>query len=124
MAYPVDCFLQEMINKRLESEYAMNTNTTSNALSQLDDSTTDVLTALLRNGARQLIAQAVEAELAVLLEVYSSRRLPDGRKALVRNGYLPERSVQTGIGDVTVMVAIVRDISVNGINFITLILVP
>src|SRR5690625_5571710 len=82
----------------------MNTNITSNALSQLDDSTTDVLTALLRNGARQLIAQAVEAELAVLLEEYSSRRLPDGRKALVRNGYLPERSVQTGIGDVTVKV--------------------
>lgn len=87
----------------------MNTNTTSNALSQLDDSTTDVLTALLRNGARQLIAQAVEDELAVLLEEHSNRRLPDGRKALVRNGYLPERSVQTGIGDVTVKVPKVRD---------------
>ena|SRR5690554_2032499 len=68
------------VGKRLESGYAMNTNFTSNALSQLDDSTTDVLTALLRNGARQLIAQAVEAELAVLLEEHSSRRLSDGAK--------------------------------------------
>src|SRR5690625_5897666 len=117
MAYPVDCFLQEMINIRLESGYAMNTNTTSNALSQLDDSNTDVLTALLRNGARQLITQAVEAELAVLLEEHSSRRLPDGRKALVRNGYLPERSVQTGIGDVTVKVPKVRDRSGKKIKF-------
>src|SRR5690625_388661 len=109
---------------RHKSGYAMNTNITSNALSQLDDSTTDVLTALLRNGARQLIAQAVEAELAVLLEEYSSRRLPDGRKALVRNGYLPERSVQTGIGDVTVKVPKVRDRSGNGIKFNSRILPP
>ena len=102
----------------------MNTNTTSNALSQLDDSNTDVLTALLRNGARQLITQAVEAELAVLLEEHSSRRLPDGLKALVRNGYLPERMVQTGIGDVTVKVPKVRDRSGNGIKFNSRILPP
>lgn len=102
----------------------MNTNTTSNALSQLDDSTTDVLTALLRNGARQLIAQAVEAELAVLLEEHSNLHLPDGRKALVRNGYLPERTVQTGIGDVTVKVPKVRDRSGNGIKFNSRILPP
>src|SRR5690625_7885691 len=94
----------------------MNTNITSNALSQLDDSNTDVLTALLRNGARQLITQAVEAELAVLLEEYSRRRLPDGRKALVRNGYLPARSVQTGVGDVTVKLPKVRARSGNGIQ--------
>src|SRR5690625_3175031 len=102
----------------------MNTNTTSNALSQLDDSTTDVLTALLRNGARQLIAQAVEAELAVLLEEHSNLHLPDGRKALVRNGYLPERTVQTGIGDVTVKVPKVRDRSGKKIKFNSRILPP
>lgn len=38
------------------------TNTTLNVLSQPDETGTDVLTALLRNGARQLIAQAVEAD--------------------------------------------------------------
>ena len=44
------------------------TNTTLNVLSQPDETGTDVLTALLRNGARQLIAQAVEAELQLLLQ--------------------------------------------------------
>src|SRR5690625_2944400 len=102
----------------------MNTNITSNALSQLDDTTTDVLTALLRNGARQLIAEAVDDELAVLLEESSSLRFADCRKALVRNGYLPERSVQTGIGDVTVKVPKVRDRSGNGIKFNSRILPP
>jgi len=66
----------------------MNTNTTSKALSQLDDST-DMLTVLLRNGARQLISQAVEAELAVLLEEHNNLNLQDGCKELiaVEDGY-------------------------------------
>ena len=62
----------------------------------------DTLTELLRKGARELIAKAVEAELEVLLAECSSLRLEDGRAAVVRNGYLPERTVQTGIGDVGV----------------------
>ena len=45
------------------------TNTTLNVLSQPDETGTDVLTALLRNGARQLIAQAVEVELQQLLQL-------------------------------------------------------
>ena len=66
---------------------------------------TDPLTELLRKGARDLIAKAVEAELEVLLEGCTSLRLKDGRAAIVRNGYLPERAVQTGIGDVEVRVS-------------------
>lgn len=77
------------------------TNTTLNVLSQPDETGTDVLTALLRNGARQLIAQAVEAELQQLLQIHEDKHLPDGRKAVVHNGYLPERSIQTSIGDVS-----------------------
>lgn len=52
--------------------------------------TTDPLTALLRTGARDLIKQAVEAELASLLSEYKDHRLPDGRQFVVRNGQLPE----------------------------------
>lgn len=59
-------------------------------LSQPVEQVIDPLTELLRSGARELIAQAVEAELQVLLERYAEHRLPDGRKAVVRNGYLPE----------------------------------
>ncbi len=65
------------------------TNTTLNVLSQPDESSTDLLTAQLRNGTRQLIAQAVEVELQQLLQTHEELRLLDGRKAVVRNGYLP-----------------------------------
>lgn len=60
---------------------------------------TDPLTALLRNGARELIAQAVKAELNTLLQQHQELLLDDGRRAVVRNGYLPKRKVQTGIGN-------------------------
>ena len=56
----------------------------------------DPLSDLLRSGARQLIEQAVEAELAELLAQHASKRLADGRAGVVRNGYHPERKIQTG----------------------------
>ncbi|MCI0504718.1 MAG: IS256 family transposase, partial [Gammaproteobacteria bacterium] len=72
------------------------------------DAIEDPLTELLRAGVDQLIYQAVEAELAVFLEVYANRRTDDGKAGVVRNGYLPEREIQTGIGPVTVKVPKVR----------------
>jgi len=69
----------------------------------------DPLTDILRSGARNLIQQAVEAELSALLEVHSDDRTDDGRTRLVRHGHLPEREVMTGIGAVPVQVPRVRD---------------
>jgi transposase-like protein len=66
------------------------------------------LTIALRIGARQLVAQAVEAELRELLEEHGGRKLRDGRSAVVRNGYQPEREVVTGIGAVPVRIPRVR----------------
>ena len=77
----------------------------------------DPLSELLRVGARGLIAQAVEAELAMMLMKHEDKTLPDGRAAVVRNGYLPERTIQTGLGDVDVRVPKVRDRSKTGIKF-------
>jgi putative transposase len=68
----------------------------------------DSLTELLRQGARQLIEQAVEAELREFMASLGDRCLSDGRAAIVRNGYQPEREIQTGIGPVTVKVPKVR----------------
>lgn len=85
---------------------------------------TDPLHDLLRIGAQQLIASAVEAELAVMLAQFADRRLDDGRQAVVRNGFLPERRIQTGIGDVSVKVPKVRDRSGNGIRFNSALLPP
>lgn len=69
----------------------------------------DPLTDILRDGARKLIEQAVEAELAGLLSQYSDEKLPDGRARLVRHGHLPAREVLTGIGAIPVNVPRVRD---------------
>ena len=63
---------------------------------------TDPLTDLLRTGARQLLQQAIEAEKQERLALYADRQLDDGRAGVVRNCYLPEREIQTGIGPVTV----------------------
>jgi putative transposase len=49
----------------------------------------------LRKGARALLAQAVEAEVATLLGRYAETT-DDGRKRLVRHGHLPEREIMTG----------------------------
>jgi len=69
----------------------------------------DPLTDLIRQGARKLIEQAVEAELAALLAAFAEDRLDDGRARLVRHGHLPEREILTGIGPVAVKVPRVRD---------------
>jgi transposase-like protein len=69
----------------------------------------DPLTSVLREGARRLLAQAVEAEAEAFLEAMRDERLPDGRARLVRHGHGPERTIQTGIGPVPVKRVKLRD---------------
>jgi transposase-like protein len=70
------------------------------------------------------LAQAIEVEVAMLLAQYADQRDTKGRQAIVRNGYLPERDVQTGIGAVRVKVPRVRDRRGAGIRFHSVILPP
>ncbi len=84
----------------------------------------DALTELLRHGARDLIAEAVKAELDGFLLEFAAVRDAQGRRQVVRNGYLPEREVQTGIGSVSVRVPRVRDRSGSGIRFHSNLLPP
>jgi putative transposase len=69
----------------------------------------DPLTEVLRDGARALLAQAVEAEVAALLSGHADQLTDDGRQRLVRHGHLPEREIMTGIGAVAVRCPRVRD---------------
>jgi transposase-like protein len=69
----------------------------------------DPLTEVLRNGARALLAQAVEAEVAEALATHAHLTTDAGRRRLVRHGHMPERTIQTGIGPVTVRQPRVRD---------------
>jgi len=62
----------------------------------------DVLTACLRDGARRMLIQAVEAEVAQWVDDRSHLVDADGRRQVVRNGYADERTVVTGLGPMTV----------------------
>src|SRR5262249_60769987 len=57
----------------------------------------------------RLLGQAVEAEVTTLLERHADEVIDDGRRGLVRNGYLPEREIMTGIGPVAVRCRRMRD---------------
>lgn len=73
----------------------------------------DALTELLRHSARQIIAEAIEAELELFLNEFK-QEFVNGKSRVVRNGYLPEREILTGIGKVEVRLPRVRDRGVNG----------
>jgi putative transposase len=69
----------------------------------------DVLTDLLRDGARRMLAQAVEAEVAAYIDARAHLKDHTGRRQVVRNGHLPERAIQTGIGEIDVKQPRVHD---------------
>ncbi len=69
----------------------------------------DPLTEVLRNGARALLAQAIEAEVAEFLTEHADLKTTVGLRRVVRHGHLPERQVMTGIGPVVVRQPRVRD---------------
>ena len=71
----------------------------------VDDPITDVL----RTGARKLLTEALETEIEGFLSQYRDLRDRQDRQRVVRNGYLPEREIQTGIGPVAVKVPRARD---------------
>ncbi len=77
----------------------------------------DVLTELLRTGSRNLLHQAIEAEINELLAAYQHEQDEHGHKRLVRNGYHSARNIQTGIGPIEVQVPRVRDRKDNEIKF-------
>ena len=73
------------------------------------ESPEDALTEVLRQGSRLLLREAIEAEVESFLAEYRGEQTPDGRRRMVRNGYMREREIQTGIGGVPVKVPRVRD---------------
>ena len=76
---------------------------------RLPNEVDDPLTNILRSGARQLLARAVEMEAEAFLLAMKGLKLPDGRDRLVRHGHGPERTIQTGIGPVEVERVKIRD---------------
>ncbi|MFZ9073744.1 MAG: IS256 family transposase [Paracoccaceae bacterium] len=69
----------------------------------------DPITDILRQGARRLLCAALEAEVETFLKQYKDISDGKGWQRVVRNGYLPEREIQTGIGQVQVKAPRIRD---------------
>ena len=69
----------------------------------------DQITAIIRQGARTLLAQALEVEIELFINQYVDLKDEVGRQRIVRNGYLPEREIQSGIGPLPVKAPRARD---------------
>lgn len=86
----------------------------------------DLLTDIAREGAQKMLAAALELEVADFLKKHNQCRTEAGHARFVRNGYLPERQIQTGIGDIEIKQARVRDRASgkDNINFSSSIIPP
>jgi transposase-like protein len=74
----------------------------------------DPLLCLLREGARRMLMQAIQAEIDTFVEGHADLVDDQGRRRIVRNGHAPERSIQTGIGPIEVQRPRVRDRGAEG----------
>lgn len=77
----------------------------------------DLLNQMFREGAARMLIGAMEAEVHTFLSQFDGQQTEDGRAAVVRNGYLPERELQTGIGPVTVKIPKVRSRTGEPVTF-------
>jgi transposase-like protein len=63
----------------------------------------------LRAGAQQLLTQAIEAEVEAYVRRHAQERDERGHRLVVRNGHLPERVLQSGLGALRVKAPRVED---------------
>jgi hypothetical protein len=81
----------------------------TNSVLTFPQNSEDPLTKILRDGARKLLAQALEVEVAAYIEKFEHVKDDNGYRMVVRNGHHPERTIQTGLGDVAIKQPKVND---------------
>jgi putative transposase len=69
----------------------------------------DALSEILREGAQQMLTAAIEAEVREWIEGHNHLQDERGHRQVVRNGYLPRRTITTGVGPVEVRQPRVHD---------------
>ena len=84
----------------------------------------DAISELMRNGARQLLAQALQQEVEEFLSQYDGQFAENGHRAVVRSGYQRERDIQTGIGPVSVRIPKVRSNTGEPVSFRSALIPP
>ena len=90
-------------------KYATMKHATTESLTFPTDSPKDVLSQILHEGARKMLAAAIEAEVDDYLDARADQTDAQGRRLVIRNGYLPERALQTENGPMPVRQPRVRD---------------
>ncbi len=75
---------------------------TPNMDHSLEENSWSVLEQIAREGARRLLQQALEKEVEEYLKLHQSFRNEEARQAVVRNGYMPERELITGMGPIRI----------------------
>ena len=96
------------MNKTINSQPA-DANAASHSMAFAGETSSDVLTEILKTGAQQLLQVAVQQEVAEYIDARKEITDEHGRRLVVRNGFLPEREIMTGVGPVTVSQPRVRD---------------
>ncbi len=77
------------------------------------NNSTNLLEEVIKNGARKMLQAAIENEVIEFIENNKNMTNEEGHRSIVRNGYLPQRNIQTGIGDISIKQPRVRDKTKN-----------
>jgi len=88
-----------------------------------ENATSNILEETLRDGARKMLQQAIELEVKEYLEANQPLRDENSHRMVKRNGYLPQREIQTGLGPIDIRQPRVRDLR-DGRRFTSAILPP
>ena len=72
-------------------------------------STRSALDEVLRNGAKKLLQEAIEIEVAEYVQRFQELKDSVNRRVVTKNGYLPERDILTGLGSVNIRQPRVKD---------------
>ncbi len=73
------------------------------------NNSTNLLEEVIRDGARKMLQAAIENEVIEFVENHKNITNEKGHRVIVRNGYLPQRNIQTEIGDISIQQPRVRD---------------
>ena len=82
---------------------------TGNVVAFPSSTSQDVLTQVLHDGARKMLVKAIDEEVTVYVESRGALVDGAGHRLVVRNGHLPERNLQTPLGDIPIQQPRVRD---------------
>lgn len=73
-----------------------------------------VMDEVVRTGAQKMLMAALEAEVEGFIEAHRHVRDESGKQSVVRNGYMPEREILTGVGSLGIRQPRIDDRGIRG----------